>query len=165
VGSEMCIRDRPDMVTLVPERREELTTEGGLDVAGKVEELTKFVNSLHKHNISVSMFIDPELHQVKASKKTGARFIELHTGAFASAYDMGQDNWEDELVRLENMSELAQKMDIVVNAGHGLNYRNVRYVAKIPGIWELNIGHSIMSRAMLVGMDSAVRDMMELLKV
>lgn len=154
----------PDMVTLVPERREELTTEGGLDVAGKVDELTRFVNSMHKHNISVSMFIDAELHQVKAAKRTGARFIELHTGSFASAYDMGQDTWEDELDKLKNMSELAQKMDLYVNAGHGLNYRNVTYVAQIPGIWELNIGHSIISRSLMVGLDKAVRDMLALLR-
>jgi pyridoxine 5-phosphate synthase len=154
----------PDMVTLVPERREELTTEGGLDVAAKVEELTRFTNSLHKHNIQVSMFIDPDLQQVKATKRTGAGMIELHTGAFASAYDMGQTTWEDELDKLKNMSELARKMDLVVNAGHGLNYRNVRFVAQIPGIWELNIGHSIMSRGILVGLDQAVRDMLALLK-
>lgn len=154
----------PDMVTLVPERREELTTEGGLDVAGKVEELTRFTNSLHKHNIQVSMFIDADLHQVKATKRTGAGMIELHTGGFASAYDMGQSTWEDELDKLKNMAELAQKMDLIVNAGHGLNYRNVKYITQIPGIWELNIGHSIMSRAILVGMERAVRDMLVLLQ-
>jgi len=153
----------PDMVTLVPERREELTTEGGLDVVGKVDELTRFTNSLHKHNIQVSMFIDPYLHQVKAAKRTGAGIVELHTGAFASAYDMGQSTWEDELDKLKNMSELARKMDMVVNAGHGLNYRNVKFVAQIPGLWELNIGHSIIGRGMLMGLDRAVRDMLALL--
>jgi pyridoxine 5-phosphate synthase len=154
----------PDMVTLVPERREELTTEGGLDVAAKIDELTRFTNSLHKHNIQVSMFIDPDLQQVKAVKRTGAGIIELHTGAFASAYDMGQATWEDELDKLKNMSEIARKMDLIVNAGHGLNYRNVKYVAQIPGLWELNIGHSIMSRAVLAGLERAVRDMLELMK-
>jgi pyridoxine 5-phosphate synthase len=154
----------PDMVTLVPEKREELTTEGGLDVAARVEDLTKAVNSLHKHDISVSLFVDPELHQIKAAARTGARLIELHTGSYASAYDFGEGkDWEEELVKLDNMAQVAQKSGLLVNAGHGLNYRNVVPIAEIKGIWELNIGHSIVSRAVLVGMDRAVRDMVALI--
>jgi pyridoxine 5-phosphate synthase len=156
----------PDMVTLVPEKREELTTEGGLDVAARVEDLTKAVNSLHKHDISVSLFVDPELHQIKAAARTGARLIELHTGSYASAYDFGEGkDWEEELVKLDNMAQVAQKSGLLVNAGHGLNYRNVVPIAEIKGIWELNIGHSIVSRAVLVGMDRAVRDMVALIDI
>lgn len=155
----------PDMVTLVPEKREELTTEGGLDVAAKIEGITKMVNSLHKHDVSVSLFIDAELHQVKAAQRTGARLIELHTGQYASAYDFGEGNdWEEELVKLDNMAQVAQKSGLLVNAGHGLNYRNVGPIADIKGIWELNIGHSIVGRASLVGMERAVRDMVALIK-
>jgi pyridoxine 5-phosphate synthase len=155
----------PDMVTLVPEKREELTTEGGLDVVSKLDEITKIVNSLHKHDVSVSLFIDPDLHQIKAAVRTGASFVELHTGAYASAYDFGEGNeWEEELVKLDNMAQVAQRSGLMVNAGHGLNYRNVGPVAEIKGLWELNIGHSIVGRAVLVGFDRAVRDMLDLIK-
>jgi pyridoxine 5-phosphate synthase len=154
----------PDMVTLVPEKREELTTEGGLDVAARVDDITKVVSSLHKHDVAVSLFIDAELHQIKAAVRTGARFIELHTGQYASAYDFGEGNeWEEELVKLDNMAQVAQKSGLMVNAGHGLNYRNVGPIAEIKGIWELNIGHSIVGRAVLVGFERAVRDMKALL--
>ncbi len=157
----------PDMVTFVPEKREELTTEGGLNVAGKIEEITKMVNSLHKHDVQVSLFIDPELHQIKAAVRTGARFVELHTGAYARAYDFGEGDgpdWQEELSRLDNMSQIGQRSDLVVNAGHGLNYRNVGPLAAIKGLWELNIGHAIVGRAVMVGFDRAVRDMLDLLK-
>ncbi len=157
----------PDMVTLVPEKREELTTEGGLDVMAKIDDITKMVNSLHKHDVSVSLFIDPELHQVKAAVRTGARFIELHTGAYARAYDFGEGegaDWEEELVKLDNIAQVAQRSGLMVNAGHGLNYRNVTPVAEIKGLWELNIGHSIIGRAVMVGFDRAVRDMLDLIR-
>lgn len=155
----------PDMVTLVPERREELTTEGGLDVLTKADEIARMVSSLQKHKVAVSLFIEPDLQQVKAAVRSGAHFIELHTGAYSSAYDYGDgDEWEEELVKIENMSQVAQKSGLMVNAGHGLNYRNVGPVAEIKGIYELNIGHSIVSRAVLVGMERAVRDMLDLIK-
>lgn len=155
----------PDMVTLVPEKREELTTEGGLDVAIRIDEITKVVNSLHKHDVAVSLFIDAELHQLKAAARTGAHFIELHTGPYASAYDFGEGNeWEEELVKLDNMAQVAQKSGMSVNAGHGLNYRNVGPIAEIKGIWELNIGHAIIGRSVLVGLDRAVRDMVALIR-
>ncbi len=156
----------PDMVTLVPEKREELTTEGGLDVRGKLEEITKITNSLRKHKVEVSVFIDPDLSQVKAALRAGVRFIELHTGNYCTAFDFGEGNeWEEELNKIIDMTQFARKNDIYVNAGHGLNYRNVRPVAEIKGIEEFNIGHAIISRAALVGLDKAVRDMLELLKV
>jgi pyridoxine 5-phosphate synthase len=155
----------PDMVTLVPEKREELTTEGGLDVAARIDEISKLVISLHKHDVAVSLFIDAELHQVKAAVRTGAHFIELHTGSYASAYDFGEGNeWEEDLVKLDNMAQVAQKSGLMVNAGHGLNYRNVGPIAEIKGLWELNIGHAIIGRAALVGLDRAVRDMVALIK-
>ena len=154
----------PDMVTLVPEKREELTTEGGLDVAVKMDEIAKVVSSLHKHDVTVSLFIDPELHQIKAALRTGARFVELHTGAYTSAYDLGEGDWEEELAKLENMTQLAIKSGLTVNAGHGLNYRNVVPVAEIKGMWELNIGHAIIGRATLVGLERAVRDMLDLVR-
>lgn len=154
----------PDMVTLVPEKREELTTEGGLDVAAKMDDITKMVASLNKHDVAVSLFIEPDLHQIKAAVRTGAGFIELHTGAYSSAYDFGEGSeWEEELVRLDNMAQVAQKSGLMVNAGHGLNYRNVGPIAEIKGLWELNIGHSIVGRAVLVGLERAVRDMLALL--
>jgi pyridoxine 5-phosphate synthase len=117
--------------------------------------------------VQVSLFIDPELHQIKAAVRTGARFIELHTGAYARAYDFGEGDgpdWQEELAKLDNMAQVAQRSDLIVNAGHGLNYRNVTPVADIKGMWELNIGHAIVGRAVMVGFDRAVRDMLELMK-
>ena len=155
----------PNMVTLVPERREELTTEGGLDVVTKVDEIARMVTSLQKHKVEVSLFIEPDLAQVKAAVRTGAHFIELHTGAYANAYDYGDGTeWEEELVKIENMAQVAQRSGLVVNAGHGLNYRNVQHIANIKGMYELNIGHSIVGRAALVGLDRAVRDMLALIQ-
>ncbi len=155
----------PNMATLVPERREELTTEGGLDVAGRVDEIAKIVNSLRKHEVDVSLFIEPEIHQVKAAIRSGARFVEFHTGAYASAFDFGVGNaWEEELSKLSNMTQLARKNDLFVNMGHGLNYRNVHYIKEIEGVWELNIGHAIIGRAILVGLDRAVREMCSILR-
>ncbi len=155
----------PDMVTLVPESREELTTEGGLSVTSKVDEIRKIADSLQKHNIFVSLFIEADLDQVKAAKRTGAKFLEFHTGAYANAYDFGEDphQWEVELDRIANMTQVAIKNGFTVNAGHGLNYQNVRPIGQIEGLEELNIGHAIIGRAALVGMDRAVRDMLALL--
>ncbi len=156
----------PDMATLVPERREELTTEGGLDVAGRVEEIGKIVGSLRKHEVTTSLFIDPELHQIKAALRTGARFVEFHTGAFAGSYDFGGGNtWEEELSKLQSMTQFALKSGLEVNMGHGLNYRNARYVAEITGVWELNIGHSVIGRALLVGFERAVKEMLAIVRV
>jgi len=156
----------PDMATMVPERREELTTEGGLDVAGRTEEITKVVNSLRKHEVAVSLFIEPEIHQVKAALRAGARFVEFHTGAYATAFDFGGGNaWEEELAKLRNMTQFALKSGLEVNMGHGLNYRNVRYLAEIEGVWEFNIGHAIVGRAVLVGFERAVKEMLALVRV
>jgi pyridoxine 5-phosphate synthase len=150
----------PFMVTLVPEKREERTTEGGLQVQGKERDLEKTLESFRNNNILVSLFIDPDIAQVKAAKRTGATHIELHTGYYANA--QGQARF-DELERLRDSTLVAIKLGLRVNAGHGLTYQNVAPVAAIEGVEELNIGHSIIARSSLVGLDRAVRDMLALI--
>jgi pyridoxine 5-phosphate synthase len=152
----------PEAVTLVPEKRAELTTEGGLDVRIHHEALRQAIQKLQEGGIIVSLFIDPDPDQIKAANKVGADYIEIHTGAFAEAATWKEE--EQELIKIENAVKLARKLDLGVNAGHGLNYVNVKKVAAIGGIEEFNIGHSIMSRAILVGLDRAVRDMSELVR-
>lgn len=155
----------PDMATLVPENRLEITTEGGLNVAAKAEELSKAIAKLKQNDILVSVFIDPESSQVKAAKKVGADFVEFHTGKYSNAYDMGDSREvESELSAIQDMTLLAHKYGLRINAGHGLNYRNVGPIAAIPHIEELNIGHSIIGRAALVGMDRAVKEMLEAIR-
>jgi pyridoxine 5-phosphate synthase len=149
----------PFMVTLVPEKREERTTESGLHINGKERDLEKSIESFSNNNIIVSLFIDPDLQQIKAAKRTGATHIELHTGYYANA--KGQACF-DELERLRDATLVGRKLGLHVNAGHGLNYHNVLQVSKIDGMEELNIGHSIISRAVLVGLDEAVREMLAL---
>jgi pyridoxine 5-phosphate synthase len=153
---------KPQVCTLVPEKRAELTTEGGLDVRIHQEALKLAIEKLQQGGIVVSLFIDPDPDQIKAASRVGADYIEIHTGAYAEAA-----NWKAEelqLIKIENAVKLARKLDLGVNAGHGLNYINVKKVAAIGGIEEFNIGHSIMSRAILVGLDRAVRDMSELVR-
>jgi len=149
----------PFMVTLVPEKREERTTEGGLPVSDKERDLEKTIESFRNNNIIVSLFIDPDIQQIKAARRTGASHIELHTGYYANA--KGQARF-DELERLRDATMVARKLGLHVNAGHGLDYHNVTAVAGIQGMEELNIGHSIVARAALEGLDSAVRDMLGL---
>jgi pyridoxine 5-phosphate synthase len=153
---------KPDMCTLVPEKRQELTTEGGLDVRINMQQLTEAVDLLHQGEIPVSLFIDPDPDQIKAADKAGADYIEIHTGAFAEA--KGWTSQEPELIKIENAVKLAQKLGLGVNAGHGLNYFNIKKMTAIGGIEEYNIGHSIISRAVLVGLDRAVREMVDLIK-
>jgi pyridoxine 5-phosphate synthase len=148
---------KPDYVTLVPERREEVTTEGGLDIAGQLDRMVEVVDQLQTAKIPVSLFIDAEDAQIKASVKTKAKFIELHTGRYAEAKD--EVSRERELAVLAQGCERAIASGLRVNAGHGLTYWNVYPVACIPGMEELNIGHTIISRAALVGMERAVREM------
>jgi pyridoxine 5-phosphate synthase len=152
---------KPNIVTLVPEKREELTTEGGLDVASRVSFLKEYVAQLQERGIAVSLFIDPDEKQIAASKKTGTDWIEIHTGAYANAV-MRKDR-ERELSKIEEGAKLAASLGLRVGAGHGLNYSNVRWVARIAEVEELNIGHSIISRAALVGMERAVREMKQLI--
>jgi len=153
---------KPEACTLVPEKRAELTTEGGLDVRIHQEALKPYIEKLQAAGIIVSLFIDPDPDQIKAANKAGADYIEIHTGSYAEAADWKAE--QHELIKIENAVKLAKKLDLGVNAGHGLNYINVKRVAAIGGIEEFNIGHSIMSRAILVGLDRAVRDMSELVK-
>ncbi|MBI5656504.1 MAG: pyridoxine 5'-phosphate synthase [Geobacter sp.] len=153
---------KPDICTLVPEKRQELTTEGGLDVRLALEQVGEAVDRLHDGGIMVSLFIDPDSDQVKAASKCGADYIEIHTGSFAEAKSPKTEN--QELNRIENAIKLAQKLGLGINAGHGLNYANIKKIAALGGIEEFNIGHSIISRAVLVGLDRAVRDMIELIK-
>jgi pyridoxine 5-phosphate synthase len=150
---------RPDQVTLVPERREELTTEGGLDVVRGREAVGKVVKTLRDAEILVSLFIDPDLEQVKASHRVEAQAVEIHTGRFCDAQVPGERRRE--LARIVDAAKAAAKLGMQVAAGHGLNYENVLPVAAIPEIEEFNIGHSIVARAVLVGMERAVRDMKE----
>ena len=150
----------PFMVTLVPEKREERTTEGGLNVAAKERELTKIIESFHDNAIAVSLFIDPDMQEIKAAKRVGARFVELHTGYYANAQGQARFN---ELEKIKDIAIAAHKLGLRINAGHGLNYRNVKPIAQIQNMEELNIGHSIIARAVLVGLDKAVREMLALI--
>ncbi|KAF4516018.1 hypothetical protein B566_EDAN000255 [Ephemera danica] len=152
---------KPDLVTLVPEKRQELTTEGGLDVAGLKDRMQTAVSMLHDAGIPVSLFIEPDLNQIKAAHKISADFVELHTGRYANATKSKEADAEFEAIT--QAAKLAYKLGMGVNAGHGLNYRNVARLTHIPEIVEYNIGHSIIARAVLVGLDQAVKEMKALL--
>ena len=158
----IALEIKPHSVCLVPEKRQEITTEGGLDVSGQLEKITNFVKPLKDAGIIVSLFIDPNEEQVKASAKTGAQFIEMHTGQYSEAY--GTEKEEEEFQKLKKSAQLAQSLGLKVNAGHGLNYDNVHRMHEIQGLYELNIGHSIISRAIFTGLAAAVREMADLTK-
>ncbi|MEE3719257.1 pyridoxine 5'-phosphate synthase [Tumidithrix elongata RA019] len=148
---------KPDYVTLVPEKREEITTEGGLDVIGQGDRLVQIVQQLQTAGIPVSLFVDAEPDQLKASAQTGAKFVELHTGTYANANS--EEEVKRELEFLTKGGAIAISLGLRLNAGHGLTYANTRPIALIPNMEELNIGHSIISRAVLVGLDRAVSEM------
>jgi pyridoxine 5-phosphate synthase len=152
---------KPYMVTLVPERRQELTTEGGLDVVSHLETLIQNTKRLQKEGIQVSLFIDADLSQVEASKKTGATIIELHTGPYCEAF--GTPQQDQKLDLLMRAAAHAGQLNIEVNAGHGLNYENVHPILALPGLVELNIGHSIISEAVFSGLGPAVKRMKQLI--
>ena len=157
----IALRIQPDMVTLVPEKREEVTTEGGLDVAGQLASLSGLVERLQGAGIGVSLFVDADPAQLQACQASGARWVELHTGTYAEA------SWAQqplELARLTEGSFLARSLGLRVNAGHGLTYQNVEPVAAIDGMEELNIGHTIVARALAVGLEEAVRQMKALVQ-
>ncbi|HWR59877.1 MAG TPA: pyridoxine 5'-phosphate synthase [Thermodesulfovibrionales bacterium] len=156
----IAVEVRPDMVTLVPEKRQELTTEGGLDVMGQKEHVKETVKKLHDAGIPASLFINPHIMDVDISKETGADMVEIHTGLYSNARGEKQ---RDELRRVVEAAKVAGKLDLLTNAGHGLNYLNVKNIAAIEGLRGLYIGHSIVSRAVLVGMERAVREMKELI--
>jgi len=153
-------RFRPHAACLVPEKRDELTTEGGLDVAGRFDSVRDAVNRLHDAGIRVSLFIDPDARQIEAAGRSGATVIELHTGAYAEA--AGPD-MQAELERVRQGVVQGIQLGLRVNAGHGLHYENVAAVAALPGIAELNIGHAIIARAVFDGLEKAVRDMKALM--
>ncbi len=158
---DIALETVPDMVTIVPERREELTTEGGLDVETYYDKLAVLTERMHAKEIFVSMFIDPEPKAIELSRKMGSDAIELHTGRYCDASTPAER--EKELERIRAGVEEGLKWGLQVNAGHGLNYFNVKPIAMIPGVEELNIGHSIIARAIFVGLDRAVRDMRALI--
>jgi pyridoxine 5-phosphate synthase len=157
----IALRIQPDMVTLVPERREEVTTEGGLDVAAQVTQLAGLVQRLQDAGIGVSLFVDADPAQLDACCSVGARWVELHTGRYAEADWSGQIG---ELDRLTAGASLARSLGLRVNAGHGLTYQNVEPIAAIEGMEELNIGHTIVARALAVGLCEAVRQMRALVQ-
>ena len=152
----------PNSVCLVPERRLEITTEGGLNVKNQKEYLKEFIKPLHEKGILVSLFIDADLEQIEASKFVETDYIELHTGCFANAFK--NQNYEYELEKLKKASEFASNLGIKVNAGHGLNYKNVQLMKEVKNLSELNIGHSIISRSIFVGLDKAIKEMLELIQ-
>lgn len=151
----------PEDCCLVPERRDELTTEGGLDVVGQAARVRDAVAELSSVGIRVSLFVDPELHQLDAAHATGARVVELHTGGYAQATTLAAR--AAELERLRKAASHAQALGLTVNAGHGLHYHNVQPVAAIPEVVELNIGHAIIARAVFSGLAEAVREMKRLM--
>jgi len=158
---KIALETMPYSVTLVPEKRQELTTEGGLDVIKQKDSLKNYIKPFIESGIIVSLFIDPDMEQVKASKETGAQFIELHTGQYAEAFDSPK---EDEAFKnIEKATKYAQGLGLKVNAGHGLNYQNVKRIISIPETAELNIGHSIISRAVFTGLAQAVKEMKDIL--
>lgn len=159
----IAIEVKPDMVTLVPEKRAELTTEGGLDVIINKEELSKQVSILKDCGITVSLFINPEIDQVKGALRVGADYVEIHTGRYADA--VNKEEGEIEFGRILDSVKAASKLRLGINAGHGLNYINIKKISKISEIEEFSIGHGIIARAALVGLERAVREMAELVKV
>jgi pyridoxine 5-phosphate synthase len=153
----IALATKPDITTLVPEKREELTTEGGLEVASRIDFMKTYISRLQQGGIVVSLFVDPDERQIAASKKAGADWVEIHTGAYANA--KSEQEQEQEFGKITEAAKLAASLGLRVGAGHGLNYSNARRIARIPRMAELNIGHSIISRAALVGIDRAVREM------
>ena len=158
----IALEVKPYSICLVPEKRQEITTEGGLDVAVQLSQVKEFIKPLLDAGIIVSLFIDPTKKQVRAAAKTGAQFIEMHTGAYSEAFGTPKEN--KEFLKLKEAAELAQSLGLQVNAGHGLNYFNVHRMHEIKGLVELNIGHSIISRAVFTGLSEAVSHMNDLIK-
>jgi pyridoxine 5-phosphate synthase len=158
----IAIDTRPELVTLVPERRQELTTEGGLDVRGHKHYLRDVVTELQRHTIEVSLFVDPVRDQIEAARDVGADKVEIHTGEYANAR-----NERDLIKTIDSIRQaaiLASQLGLVVHAGHGLNYLNIGRIRDIPEIHEVSIGHAILSRAIFVGLDRAVREMLALVR-
>jgi pyridoxine 5-phosphate synthase len=159
----IALKLKPDSICLVPERRQEVTTEGGLDAAGNVKALAETCKKMVDAGIEVSLFIAPDAAQVEAAAQSGAQFIELHTGAFGESFRERKGH-EAELERLIKAAQQAHGLGLRINAGHGLNYENLSTLHRVPHLVELNIGHSIVSRAVTVGIETAVREMLRLME-
>jgi pyridoxine 5-phosphate synthase len=157
-----ALKVRPDKACLVPEKRQELTTEGGLAVHRQLKDISRVAHSLRKKSVEVSLFIDPIRKEIKASKEAGAQSIELHTGVYANAASATRRHRE--LARLKEAAQYAHSLGLRVNAGHGLNYHNVQPICRLPYLEELNIGHSIVARAVFVGLTQAVGEMAALMR-
>jgi pyridoxine 5-phosphate synthase len=153
---------RPDLVTLVPEKRQELTTEGGLDVCDQEKKIGDVVRRLHKAGIRVSLFVDPDPRQIEAAHTVGSSVVEIHTGRYAD--ELSSEGQDAEFQRIEQAVQIASGLGVTVHAGHGLDYRNVERLTHLEEIEEFSVGHSIIARAVLVGMDQAVREMLEKVK-
>lgn len=158
---DIALEIKPYSVCLVPEKRQEITTEGGLNVLESKERMKEFIAKFKQHGIVVSLFIDPVKEQIEASHNVNADFIEIHTGTYANSKT--ETEYITNFNKILEAAKLARKLGLRVNAGHGLNYTNVHRILAIPGIEELNIGHSIISRAIFVGLDQAVREMKQIL--
>ncbi len=153
---------KPDLVTLVPERREELTTEGGLDVKSNPDHYEKVVGQLKEKGIEVSFFVDPDASQIETAKQVGGDVVEIHTGHYSEA--RSESEAQDRFMRIAKAAEAAEKLKLGISAGHGLNYVNIKGFKSLPQIEEYSIGHSIVTRAIFVGFDQAVREMIALVK-
>ncbi|MDP1853829.1 MAG: pyridoxine 5'-phosphate synthase [Candidatus Omnitrophota bacterium] len=157
----IALKTKPDQATLVPEKREELTTEGGLDIVSLKSRVKNTVNKLKSNGIMVSLFIEPNIYQVETAKSINADAVELHTGKYAQATN---DEKGKELIQIIKAAQHAKKIGLSVFAGHGLDYKNAKLIAGIPEIEELNIGYSIITKAVFVGLENAVKEMLELIK-
>jgi pyridoxine 5-phosphate synthase len=159
---KIAIKTKPNLVTLVPERPQEITTQGGLDVVKNFNQLKKAIAQLKSGDLKISMFINPDEKSVKTAAKLKADFVELNTDKYAEA--KGKEKKSSELKNLKKMAELAHRNNLKVNAGHGLNYKNISGIVSIKQIEEVSIGHSIVARAVMVGFEKAVEEMLELIK-
>ena len=158
---DLALKIKPDMITLVPEKREEITTEGGLDIVANKEKLKIFVDKIQSSGIPISLFVDPIFSQLEASSNISVRWVELHTGTYALS------SWKNQALEFSKIKEgviKARNLGLRVNAGHGLTYQNVEPIASIQGIEELNIGHTIISRALAIGIQEAVKEMKEIIR-
>ena len=160
---ELALELKPYQISLVPEKRQEITTEGGLDVCSQVQELTEIQKQIKKHGILFSLFVDPDMRQIEASQKVAADSIEINTGAYSELTDSGKV--EEELVRIQEAAKQAVKLGLRVFAGHGLNFDNVKAIAAIPEIEELNIGHFLVAQSVYMGMEEAVKKMKQIIEM
>ena len=159
---ELALELKPYQISLVPEKRQEITTEGGLDVCSQVQELTDIQKQIKKNGILFNLFVDPDMGQIEASKKVAADSIEINTGAYSELTDSGKV--EEELVRIQEAAKQAVKLGLRVFAGHGLNFDNVKAIAAIPEIEELNIGHFLVAQSVYMGMEEAVKKMKQIIE-